>query len=102
MDPEEVACVLAIKLGPRGFLWISDMLAGLHKFPNKMKETIEEGLFQAVGLPLSRKEKKDAFAALRKAQLSLATRTDDLSLCLCEITNWTVALSYPTTTSLSK
>ena len=68
MDPEEVACVLAVKLGPRAFTWITDMLAGLPKLPNKIEETIENGLFQAVALPLSGKEIKDAFAALPQGE----------------------------------
>ena len=68
MDPEEVACVLAVKLGPRAFTWITDMLAGLPKLPNKIEHTTESGLFQAVGLLLSGKEIKDAFAALRKVK----------------------------------
>ena len=103
MDPEEVACVLAVKLGPRTFTWITDMLAGLPKLPNKIEETIENGLFQAVGLPLSGKEIKDAFAALRKAQISSPATPTDLSLRLCDITKLPLqspVLSPPTGTCL--
>ena len=79
------------------------MLAGLPKLPYKIEETIKDGLFQAVGLPLSGKEIKDAFAALRKAQISSPATPTDLSLRLCDITKLPLqspVLSPPTGTCL--